>query len=947
MTKEINDHVNFIRDTTAWLKEEAIHSTTMLQLTESIRADTQALRIATEDHARQAIYDKRLAIAEWFSSANPAADQSNIVRGWQNGTGTGFLDSTNFQSFREDNKSSLLCVGRPGAGKSMTAAVVVQYLWQRFRDQGSPNSELPGIAFFFFNYRRGELQGVYDVLSTLVKQLLVDLHEVPASIRVLHDLLAKRGARPTDIDLYMALQSAASAHGTTYIVLDALDECDSENRNELVEKLFSLQQDGDVRIMATGRDIPEVTELFSEGCLKSVIRANDDDVRTYLEPRLKSLGRSVQKDEKLQAMIIDKIIEAADGMFLLVQLHLEALKGKTSKREIKDALTTLPKGRDAIEKAYKDNLTRIDDQSPQRRDLARVAIIWIRYCDPPLTVEQLREVLSIQFGDEELDRDGLPDPELIVDVCCGLLVSETRSDSEKVIRFVHYTAAEFFQQHLCTWIPDAHEKLQLTCLTYLQFNRPESSSGTSPAHSPQPDGDEQYAIAPELERYVVAHWAEHFKPLGSLTGKVQQALVDLLLDDTKCETLATAEAGSTTFTPRKGFTGIHLAAQKGLQGIIPELLRQKGISDTADSIGRTPLSYAAEADEEEVVKYLIELKAHPTNPWSPDESGTHPVDYAEKLAGHKTFDLLRLSDQALSTLGSTENPQLRDAVMTGNLDAVELILRKPNIDDLNKANARGNSALHQAILLADEHGTKIVETLLLFEGIHLNAKNSDGDTALHLVAARGGLPMPEVLKMLLKHADIDVNVQNQQLQTPLHLAVYTNEAEIVETILTHSSVQINLKNTAGRMPIHLSICNASHSIVDLLLSHKDADVNVKDGHGRTPLITAIWWDIPKKGVQLVGKMGIDVNITDSWNKTPLMRAAAKGRLELVQAILNDPGVDIARRDSDGHCANWHAKTFGFPAICELIEEAGRSKGLTMDTTSSGDSNVVSAEPSVR
>ena len=71
-------------------------------------------------------------------------------------------------------------------------------------------------------------------------------------------------------------------------------------------------------------------------------------------------------------------------------------------------------------------------------------------------------------------------------------------------------------------------------------------------------------------------------------------------------------------------------------------------------------------------------------------------------------------------------------------------------------------------------------------------------------------------------------------------------------------------------------------------------MNVKDAHGRTPLITAIWWDIPKKGVQLVGKVGIDVNIGDSWNKTPLMRAAAKGRLELVQAIINAPGVDIAR-----------------------------------------------------
>lgn len=240
-------------------------------------------------------------------------------------------------------------------------------------------------------------------------------------------------------------------------------------------------------------------------------------------------------------------------------------------------------------------------------------------------------------------------------------------------------------------------------------------------------------------------------------------------------------------------------------------------------------------------------------------------------------------------------------------------------------------------MLIDKHGTKIVETLLAREGIHINAKNSEDNTALHLIAARCGIPMLEILKMLLTHADIDVNVQNRESQTPLHLAVYSNDADIVKTLLAHPSTRVHGENRSGRMPIHLSMCNASHSIVDVLLSHKDADVNIKDGHGRTPLITAIWWDVPSKGLQLISKTGIDVNITDSWNKTPLMRAAAKGSLNLVPAIVNAPGADIARKDSDGHCAIWHAKKFGFPAICALIEEAGKAKELMIDTTNSGGS----------
>ena len=102
------------------------------------------------------------------------------------------------------------------------------------------------------------------------------------------------------------------------------------------------------------------------------------------------------------------------------QLHLDSLRGKTSKRDIKDALTTLPKGRDTIEKAYKDNLIRINNQSKQRRDLAHMAIIWNQYANELFNVEQLREALSIQVDDEESDRDGLSDSELIIDVILAL-----------------------------------------------------------------------------------------------------------------------------------------------------------------------------------------------------------------------------------------------------------------------------------------------------------------------------------------------------------------------------------------------------------------------------------------------------------------------------------------------------------------------------------------------
>ncbi|KAL1906533.1 hypothetical protein Sste5344_007701 [Sporothrix stenoceras] len=66
-------------------------------------------------------------------------------------------------------------------------------------------------------------------------------------------------------------------------------------------------------------------------------------------------------------------LSAVDGMFLLAQLHLESLIGKRSPKALRAAITNLPTGSDAYDRAYNDAMQRIEGQVRDQEELAKQA----------------------------------------------------------------------------------------------------------------------------------------------------------------------------------------------------------------------------------------------------------------------------------------------------------------------------------------------------------------------------------------------------------------------------------------------------------------------------------------------------------------------------------------------------------------------------------------------
>ena len=204
----------------------------------------------------------------------------------------------------------LFCSGIPGAGKTILTSIVVDNLVTRF--QQNPTI---GVAYIYCNFRRKDEQTINDLLKCLLKQLAQNQSSLPVSVKDLYERHKKYNTRPSSEEISRTLHTVAAMYSRLFIIVDALDECQvSEgSRSMLLSEMFNLRQKCKANIFATSRFVPEVTENFKE-YTRLDIRAQDDDVRNYLEGRISRSNRKILRT--LPEDIKMKIIKAIDGMYV-------------------------------------------------------------------------------------------------------------------------------------------------------------------------------------------------------------------------------------------------------------------------------------------------------------------------------------------------------------------------------------------------------------------------------------------------------------------------------------------------------------------------------------------------------------------------------------------------------------------------------------------------------
>jgi Cdc6-like AAA superfamily ATPase len=227
----------------------------------------------------------------------------------QEGTGQWFLKSSEFIAWVKGSTPTLLCPGIPGAGKTFMTAIVVNSLLDRFSKVDDV-----GVVVFYCSYSMREEQTKEKLLAGLLRQLVKPKHSESDRVQALYELCKNAKRRPSFSELSGLLQHVAGTYSKMFIVIDALDECESKDWSPLITELRRLQtQLPALRLMVTFRQHVKITEEFTDA-VTFEIRAHSWDLEHYIKGHMPRLSKHVEETAGLREEVIEAIVKAADGM---------------------------------------------------------------------------------------------------------------------------------------------------------------------------------------------------------------------------------------------------------------------------------------------------------------------------------------------------------------------------------------------------------------------------------------------------------------------------------------------------------------------------------------------------------------------------------------------------------------------------------------------------------
>lgn len=593
---------------------------------------------------------------------------------------------------------------------------------------------------------------------------------------------------------------------------------------------------------------------------------------------------------------------------------MDALASKASRKGIRQALKTLPISLDAT---YDEAMARIDAQNNDDKQLAEQVLVWISFAVRPLSLNELQEALAIEPASHQLDEDNIPSEELLTSVCAGLVVVDQEG---QLVRLCHYSTEEYLKRVRGGKFPQASKYIAESCLTCLLYN-----------------GYTKGAVSVEKEivsrikgchfvDYAATNWGHHIK------GPFERDLLHLALKFLTMEEGLEYSVQSVYFMKNwtrgqsqrypKNTTGLHIAADFGLEYIAKLLVSDGHDIAAKDSDGENALHKAAKGGHENLVRFFIGEGA---DTMTKDLHGWTALDKATASGSLAVVELLLGSGSTISG-GEHGVTALHLAAQFGHLDIVTTLVNK------------GADVEAKTIPFGDNYERK-------FYG---------GRTLLHWAAANGYL---NIVYFLVVHKGAKVDAVSSTLRTPLHDAIRGNHMAVVKLLLKLGA-SVHEREIEGWTPLHEAVWHSRGKVTQMLLD-AGADVDTRTNsnlgfadwdanevlHGYyTPHHLAARGGTLSAFERLLEK-GANMTATDFNGRTAIHKAAMGGRISIIEKIL-DTGYDIdVKGQVDGETALHKAIRSGSVRCVTFLLERGadptvenllglNAHGITLDVLQS-------------
>lgn len=596
----------------------------------------------------------------------------------------------------------------------------------------------------------------------------------------------------------------------------------------------------------------------------------------------------------------------------------------------------MPTGSRAYNDAYDAAMMRINSQALDFQSLAKQALSWLTCARERLTLTQVQHALGVEIGSFALDKENLPDVECLISACAGLVAFDEHSH---VIRLVHYTTKQYFEQTWTRWFPNAHAEIAQICITYLSFDVFETGSCQTD------DGFDRRLKDNPLYKYAAFSWDYHAR-LQPVEGNL---LCNFLEDGPKVsaclQVLMTFNLVCEADEVSKRNTGLHLAAYLGFIPAVEmlladfdpniendweqtplalamqeghddavKLLRAHGAGiDPKDDKGETPLHYAADKGNMKMVKYLLHDGADPD---VVNNEGETPFFWAA-FHGHVEICKLLLQRRCVLQIVSqvyTLNC-LQFAAKHGNTRIVQLLL-DAGVDPTYSEACKGWGGTIDAapLSLAAENRHEAVVMALLDRTTDCDNAQQIGQMAL-VQAAKN--EQEKIVKLLIQRGiGVDPDSKKPWGITPLLISVSHNRSETVKTLLENGA-----NPSVGISRCELDPRSSNPSIIVSSLGSEDLGLGReawefrKRGIDMTPLSLAA-----TRGYRNIFKHLLFYTASTGWEEQEQLLWACHEGYDILVEILLDQGVHADCRDDAGRTPLAIASEHGHDTIARRLLE---------------------------
>ncbi|KAJ7467223.1 hypothetical protein B0H11DRAFT_51465, partial [Mycena galericulata] len=340
----------------------------------------------------------------------------------------------------------------------------------RLFDDGE-KSRPPAVTFFYFDFRDKERQSVESALRRIVLQLSA---QSPHSYRALDEQykLSNGQKLPSYEDLQKILQQLLSELGRTYVVLDALDECDE--LSQIADLISTLRHwtDSPLHLFITSQTRQILEGFKGVPCMILNFNVTQEDIKFFVKTE-------IQTNPKLKIWrprvddITDRVSHKSQGMFRLAACLLIELSRCKFKNQLDNKLKSLP---DTLFEIYDCFLDAI---LPEDWVFVEAVLRWLMFSERPMYLAQLSDAIAFDFtesGEYIYDPSRQEDTTTAISDWLEGLVTVKDSHSYRMVSLAHVSVQDYLlSTHFMTkFHRDLSESLSHTfiarsCIRYLLY----------------------------------------------------------------------------------------------------------------------------------------------------------------------------------------------------------------------------------------------------------------------------------------------------------------------------------------------------------------------------------------------------------------------------------------------------------------------------------------------